>query len=85
MEVPTFQERPGMGVILKVIGKAAVDVKYVPVGVTATTNILDISISRLLGAAKEKLRRVMTQSGYNKHISSSTGSGLCGRTVGARC
>ena len=52
---------------------------------TATTKVLDVSISRLLGAAKEKLRRVMTQSGYNKHISSSTGSGLCGRTVGARC
>ena len=68
MKVPTFQERPGMGVILKVIGRAAVDVKYVPVDVTATTNILDISISRLLGVAKEKLRRVLTQSGYRKQI-----------------
>ena len=68
MDVPVFQERPGMGVILKVLGKAAVDVKYVPVDATATTKVLDVSISRLLGAAKEKLRRVMTQSGHNKHI-----------------
>ena len=38
---------------MKVLGKAAVDVKYVPVDATATTKVLDVSISRLLGAAKE--------------------------------
>ena len=64
IHVPTFQERPGLGVILKVLGKAAVDVKYVPVDATAMTNILDVSISGLIGAAKEKGRpRSQTHSG----------------------
>ena len=80
MDVPTFQDRPGMGVILKVLGKAAVDVKYVPVDATATTKVLDVSISRLLGAAKEKLRRVMTQSGYNKHVNVNWKKEITGNT-----
>lgn len=45
---PSFQEIQGPGVILKVIGKAAVDVKYVPFGITVRVDIIDQAISRLL-------------------------------------
>ena len=47
---------------------------------TATTKVLDVSISRLLGAAKEKLRRVMTQSGYNKHVNVNWKKEITGNT-----
>ena len=45
---PLFQEIPGPGVVLKVIGEAAVDVKYIPFGITVRVDIIDQSIKRLL-------------------------------------
>ena len=60
---PSFQEIPGPGVVLKVIGQAAVDVKYVPFGTTIRVDIIDQSIRRLLHNLDGRLDQLFRKEG----------------------